>query len=350
MNSFVPRPHVSEAIRQLRGWVSLAAGVLALCCVVQMLVFGFAAYTQARWDDVKGVGEQSYKVIGADPNSVVKPPPSLDPTVKVAAPAKDEHAATGIRGAIATISQGASGVDVNRVRSPADLWMRRASGFAVGIGVLAGLCLTVLTLLGVMIAGGGCVPGVERATTAAVWSLVLGLICLPWERLMPGLGVPGVFASYADMTGVIDAKTIGGTGAGSLAMLMQWVVAPGVAMFAALGVALWFRAGVEQGIIVMSPSELDRAVMREAEMIQKRGVATSAPKAVGALNQAMGGMGGVATVADVPRGAPAGTLSAVERALEASGMSGASASGGGKVARAFASGGGVADGDFKRPI
>jgi hypothetical protein len=317
-----------------------------------MLVFGFAAYTSVRWDDVKASGEQSFKVVGADVNSVVKPPASMDPTAKLEGPAKDEHAAVGIRGAVATIAQSAkSTVETNHVQSPADVWMKRGSGFASGMGILAAACLAALTMMGVAVAGGGCVPGVERATTAAVWSIILGLLCLPWERLLPGLGVPGVFASYADMTGAIDGKLIGGTSAGPIAMLMQWVVAPGVAMFASLGVALWFRAGVERGVIVMSPSELDRAVVREAEMIQKRGVATSAPKAVGALNQAMGGMGMAAAVAaEGPRGAPAGTLSAVERSLEASGMSNASASGGGKVARAFVSGGGVADEDFKRPI
>lgn len=345
----VPRPHVSEAIRQLRGWVSLAAGVLAVCCVVQMMVFAFAAYTESRWDDVKGLGPQGFKVVGADVNSVVRAPASMDPTVKVAGPAKDEHAAVGIRGANETIAAGGKGVEVNRVRSAADVWMRRASGLAAGVGVLAAMCLCVLTMLGVAVAGGGCVPGVERATTAAVWAVILALVCLPWERLMPGLGVPGVFASYADMTGAIDGKTVEGVGVGAFAMMMQWVAAPCVAMFAALGVALWFRAGVEQGIIVLSPSEFDIAVAREAEMIQKRGVATSAPKAVGALNQAMGGMGAMAVAAAMPRGAPAGTLSAVERSLEASGMSNASASGGGKIARGLV-GGGVADGDFKRPI
>jgi hypothetical protein len=354
----VPRPHVSEAIRQLRQWVSVAAGVVALCCAAQMFVFAFAAYTNVRWDEVKGTGPKSLDVIGADPSSASMPakPVSMDPTAKVD-PAPGAHAADqvvgGVRGtsAISAISTTAKGVELNRVRSPADLWMKRGSGLAAGAGVVGAVCLAVLAFLGVAVAGGGCVPGVERATTSAVWSIVLAIVCLPLERMLPGFGVPGVFASYADMTAAIDARMIGGTGAGSLALLGQWVAAPGVAMFAALGVALWFRAGVEAGIIVIAPSELERAVVREAEMIQKRGVASSAPKAVGALNQAMGGMGmSAAAAADGPRGAPAGTLSAVERALEASGMSGASASGGGKIARGLVSGGGVADGDFKRPI
>ena len=47
---------------------------------------------------------------------------------------------------------------------------------------------------------------------------------------------------------------------GSLALLMQWIIAPLTAMFTAMGVGLWFRAGVERGIIVTSPSQLDRAV------------------------------------------------------------------------------------------
>src|SRR5205814_152574 len=118
----------------------------------------------------------------------------------------------------------------------------------------------------------------------------------------------------------------------------QWIVAPLIGAFAATGVALWFRAGVERGVIVLAPSELDRAVDREVEQIRKRGVTSAGPKAIGALNHAIG---------DGERRRPAavGTLSAVERALEDSELVGAGLSATGRRKPR-----GVVDEDFKRPI
>jgi len=236
-------------------------------------------------------------------------------------------------------------VEVNRVRSTADLWMRRASDAAAGAGVISAFVLCVLTMLGVVVAAGGCVPGVEKATTGAVWSLILTLMCMPWQRIMPGLGVPGIFASYGDMTHLIDTPSAGGA---SVAILAQWVGAPLIAMFASLGVGMWFRAGVERGVIITAPSELDRAVEREAGIIAKRGVATSAPKAIGALNHAIGA-GVMDSAPTGSRGAPAGTLSAIERELNERGLGSASGDGG-VATKKRSSSRSVADEDFKRPI
>jgi len=143
-----------------------------------------------------------------------------------------------------------------------------------------------------------------------------------------------------------------------LGLMMQWVTGAAGGMFAAMGVAIWFRAGVERGILVTSASELEKAVVREAEMIQKMGVAISAPKAVGALHQAISAAGAITGGgAEGLRGAPPGTLTAVERALRekefVGSAAGASASGGGRAGRKVALGkmqGGVADEDFRRPI
>jgi hypothetical protein len=196
---------------------------------------------------------------------------------------------------------------------------------------------------------------VERAVTAAVWSMMLCVLCLPWSRALPGLNVQGVFASFNDMTWALDARGPGLPVSVPLGMVMQWIAAPACGFLAAVGVAIWFRAGVERGVVVLSPTELERQVVKEAEMIQKRGVAASTSKASRVLNQAMGEGGGGRPA----RGAPAGTLSAVEKAINERGLVGAGASGGASggageaPARPIARGklsGGVADEDFRRPI
>ncbi|MBY0311321.1 MAG: hypothetical protein K2W85_04575 [Phycisphaerales bacterium] len=312
MKPFVPKPHVSGAVRQLRGWVTLASAVLAVCCLTQMLVYGFAAYTEVRVAELKPVKSERapLRVVGAmpvvepaEPRSAAAGLPTEPKSEPVAMPLASQPTGLNTDAHLAS----ATAVNLNRVSSPADQMMKRASGIAGGVGIISCVTLAVLALLGVVVAGGASIPGVERVTTAGVWSLVLALMALPWHAMLPSMGVPGIFADYAALTVHLD----GGAGVSAvtlsgLGMAAQWVLMPIMAMFVCLGVCLWFRAGVERGVIITAPSELDKAVEREVEQISKRGVASSAPKAVGALHRAIG---------EEVRG-PEQAISAVERAIE----------------------------------
>jgi hypothetical protein len=62
-------------------------------------------------------------------------------------------------------------------------------------------------------------------------------------------------------------------------------------------ICIWFRAGVERGVIVTTISELDEALEREMLEIRRRGVGNNGPRAVGALNRALG---------DTPSSQPSG--------------------------------------------
>lgn len=326
------RPHISEAIKQLRVWVTACAVLLGACAGVQMLVYGFVQYTDVRFAKV----EQT-KVSGPL-RVVIAPEPGgseQDATTLAGSHPRSEPGATSSR-----LDGRASTTTVQtRALSEADRWLERLGTIACGFGVLSTVCLTIFCGLGVAVAGGGNVPGVERVVTASAWSLMLTLLCIPWHAIAPNLGIPGVFVGYGAMTNAADLAIINGQPFGSIAALAQWVAAPLIAMFTALGVCLWFRAGVEKGVIITSPSELDQLVAREAELIAKRGVSASAPKAVGALHRAIG---------EEPV-----TATAVERAIEE-----ASRSAGTLAADALTATGpvrkpqarSVVDADFKRPI
>src|SRR5205085_1393842 len=156
------KPHVSDAIRQLRVWVTIGACLLALCCAAQMSVYAFAAYTDVRWEEIRTVkSDKTLKVVGTPAAEQVPAPAEADPTRIVG----------GIRGG----TEPPKSIEVTRVHGSAEFWMSRVSGIAAAAGILASVCLAVLTMLGLVIAGGGCVPGVERVTRACVWSLVLSL-------------------------------------------------------------------------------------------------------------------------------------------------------------------------------
>ena len=366
---YIPKPHISAAVKQLRTWVCLCASVFALAAATQMLVFGFAQYTDVRWTEVREVKlDRPLRVVGAPgagapaaenaPANTAATTDAADAesaaSTTATAPKSENFAVGGVRSRIGDVKDA---VDINRVKSESDRIMQRASAIACGVGVISAIMLTVFALLGVGVAGGASIPGVERVVTAGAWSFLLALMCLPWNALLPTLGIPGVFVGYEAMTLAIDAKHTGASGMGTFAALMQWVGAPLVAMFTSLGVCMWFRAGVDRGVIVTAPSELDKAVEREVEMISKRGVGASTPKAVGALNRAIGDD-------DHPSAAPASggaigmmsasgdrTLSAVERAIEHAAHTANSmaeeTTATGRPRRTTRS---VVDGDFKRPI
>lgn len=323
------RPHVSAAIRQLRGWVTLCAIVLAVSAGAQALVYAFVQFTDVRYVEVRQVRtEVPLRVVTSGEVG-----------------GSEQVGSGGFAGGVrATVPETSS--KTVRILSGTNAWLDRTSSLACAAGLMSAVMLAVLTLLGVVVAGGACVPGVERVVTAGVWSLVLALLCLPWASIAPGVGVPGILVGYEAMTEAVDKGFTAGRTMGTLAGIAQWVVAPMVTMFAALGICLWFRAGVERGVIATSPSEFDRAVEREVEMIAKRGVASGAPKALGALNRAIGD-----EATAVPPSPP--QVNAVERALQeaatiADSMTreAGSATGGAGPRRPRA----VADADFKRPI
>lgn len=272
--------HVSAAVKHLRGWITIVAFVVAICAVSQMLVYGFANYTDVRFKEVQKAtpnGERRLEVL---------PPSETAAASETAAEKSDTPVATG--GVRSHAIEHGREVAPTRVKSNLDSVLGTVSETAAAVGVLGCASLCLLTLLGVVIAGGGNVPGVEKAVTAGFWSIVLGLLCVPWSSAFPGLKVPGVFTSYAALTAAAD----GSPGAvGETAAIFQWLVMPFMTAVLSLFVCGWFRTGVERGIIATSVNQFDAAIEKEMTTIAKRGVAAGgngAPRTLGVLNRAVG--------------------------------------------------------------
>lgn len=321
MNRYA-QPHVSAAVKQLRGWVTLCATVVALCGLTQAFVFAFVQYTDVRFAEVRAVkAEAPLRVVAAG----------------AAVNGAEQEVGSGVRG----LHEGSKGsVAIAREKTAFDNLLRRASGTACSIGTLSVLGLCVFSFMGVAVAGGGEVPGVERVVTSAAWSLVMAFLVLPWGEVMPSLGVPGIFAGYEMMVSAVEThQAAGGAVIGNIGAILQWVAMPLVAGFAATGVCLWFRSGVEKGVIITAPSQLDRAVEREASTLARRGGAPSAPRSVGALNRAIGDKDRVA-VSPLEQALEAAAGSAGELAEETVGA----AEGSGRKGRS------VVDGHYRRLI
>lgn len=319
-----PRTHTSAALAQLRGWVTLLSGIICICALTQALVFAFANYTTVRTTELKPDARQrSLEVVNTDPQS---------------------SQLAGLRERVSSGAESGAKSDTtpnpNTARTPADLMMSRASAIAAGVGSLSCFALCALTLLGVIVGAGASVPGIEKCVTAGVWSIALSLMCVPWADALPSLRIPGMFANYTLMTAAIDG--VPGAMVSAAGMYVQWLAMPLVAAIVSVGVCVWFRTGVDRGVIISAPSQLDRAIEREAAELSKQGVASGVSRSVGALNQAIG---------DVPASGRPASGPSLEQAIDlAAGTAHTLTSDISPSLTASGGGRGVADSGYKRLI
>lgn len=255
------KPHVSRALAHLRFGVTGAGAAVAIATFLQLIVFGFVHFTDVRYTDLKPIQDKQRLSVVSSNGGITYGPPENLPPIETA--------------------------DVNRVRTGWDIGLDRLSGLAVTGGVVAAITLGMMCVLGVVIAGGGAVPGVERAVTATTWSIVLGVICLPIGSILNSSSpFPGVFGSYATMVSLSTAVNEGT--ASSPALFATYVLMPFVAMAASLVIVLRFRSGIEMGIIPGSLSEFDEMLEKEMQTIRQRGVTTSVGGRAGtAMRQTM---------------------------------------------------------------
>ena len=257
-------------------WASV---VFALCLVAHTLVWGFIHFTDVRHQQLEA------KAASVQPLTVVN---SKGAVVTIQAPPSEDAA------------------DVNRVEGPGAVVLDRMGEVIQTFGVIAAVVLFVLMFQAIVVAGGGQVPGVEQAVTAGTWTLVLLMLALPWGGVLPEMTYPGVFRGYEGMVEASEAYRSGGPGAmGGGAFYGLNLVMPLLMLGGLAVVVLRFRTGIEQGIIVTHASQLDEKLERE---IRERKLGElSQPRAVGALNQAIGrSTGGGDRSMQMPMGAVPG--------------------------------------------
>jgi hypothetical protein len=258
------RPHVSAALSHLRHGVTFAALVVCVCALTQMMVFGFVHFTQVRYD--KTERPPTAQALSVVPSRAGMPAGTHQPSQAAADPQYS---------------------DINpRHLSGWDPSLHVISDMAVSVGVIATVMLATLCLLGISVAGGGSVPGVDRVVSSGSWALVLALACIPWRDVLVSMPFPGVFSSYEGMTSLSDLVDAGE--ASLLRLLAIHLLMPLAAVAVSLLALARFRTGVAEGIIVTSVSELDERLERELSQIRSRGVAANTPRAVAALNEAIG--------------------------------------------------------------
>lgn len=268
-----PRPHTSSALQALRGWVTACAAVVIIAAAVQLVVFGVVRYTEVRFAKLEAAA--------AAPAVVVKSGASA--SVPLSEGERRPEPARAATGAAAP-----RGTDPNRVLSVHDRNLALVANTTTAFGVIAAVTLAALTMLGVVVAGGAAVPGVERTVRAAVWALVVALLATPWSGLTDQAMArdlpPGVFAGYTTLLLGVDRAA-----SDPMVALVEFIVIPTLVMVLGGCVALWFHSGVEQGVIVTSVNQVDHAIEREAAAIAKSGVSSlHRPRTLATLDRPLG--------------------------------------------------------------
>ncbi len=279
-----PQNHVSNALVHLRRGVTGAALTVAVCAAIQLLVFGFVHFTTLRWMEPEPfTSEQPLSVVAGQPA-----PKTVSSLIPVREPPKmtNEPPAALEEPRVAVTPSISPPPDL-RSLSPFNTKLRHTTELASSLGVGAALVLALLAMMGVAVAGGASVPGVDRTVSAATWAIIIGVACIPWRTLMPAIPFPGVFSDYGAMTRMSEA--VNASLASGATLYSVYFLMPVLAVGASFLVVWRFRAGVAAGVILNSMSELDEAVEREITEISRRGLQGRAPRTLGALNMAIGG-------------------------------------------------------------
>jgi len=248
--------------------VLVCAIIVGGAALTQTLVWAFAHYTDIRM-------------------TVIESDATNQPPAVVLQPGATEARITADANSSLTQARDHASVDPNRALSKQDRWLRAVSDLAVLAGIIATVALNISLFQAIMIAAGGATPGVHKAVQAGAWAVALALLALPVQSVTPAFPVPGVFQGYDTLTRTVEMVHAGAAGApGAFVYFSEQLVLPLIVLVGVVLIMFRFNAGIEAGVILTSVSELDEALDRE--MASMKIASARTPKAVGALNRAIG--------------------------------------------------------------
>jgi hypothetical protein len=261
--------HVSPAIIRLTAGISIVSVVVGICLIVQMFVFAFVHYTDARFE--ASTAEKT-------PGALTVVPSSKTPRE---------------RGASWVPEKGSAGSNSDhpdekapRALSRWDGVLSQFSDTAGWIGTLSCLVLAVQLCLATVIAGGASIPGVEKIVSAANAGVVVAIVSLPLHDIFHSLPFIGAFSGYDAMTSA--SMRVQEAGSGEFGLLMNLAFIPLAGILALVWAGTKLRAGIASGVIIHSPSQLDERIDRELAQVRAGGVGSNVgPRTVGVLGHAM---------------------------------------------------------------
>lgn len=263
----MPRPssgayiNASPALLALRRGAVFSSMVVALAIIAQTLVFGFAHFTEVRFETASAV-----KAEQAEPLAVVDAQPRKP--VDVNAHFKDDAA---------------NDKPVARALGKSDQVLATISGIASSAGVVAIAVLVAQCWMATSIVAGAGVIGMQRAVRAATIVTALFAMTIPWTSVIPSAPIWGVFCGYQPLISASDAVASGTRGEFAVISLH------GVLPVLLLGMVVWavfnLSVGISAGIVKHA---IDPLIEAEIEDVRAHGAGSLyAVRASGDINRAV---------------------------------------------------------------
>lgn len=260
--SNVPRPssgtyiHASPALLALRRGAVFSALVVAAAIFAQALVFGFAHFTEIRFETVaaeKATRKEQLAVVDAQPRKQIDPA-TLDKEVAE-----------------------------TRTLGKTDQVLATVSGIASSAGVVALAVLMAQCWMATSIVASAGVIGMQRAVRASTSVTALFAMCVPWSSVIPASPIWGVFCGYQPL---IDAGNAVASGARSeFAVVTLHAIMPIIL----IGLVVWaifnLSVGISAGIVKHA---IDPLIEAEIEDVRAHGAGSLyAVRASGDISRAV---------------------------------------------------------------
>ena len=260
--SNVPRPssgayiNASPALLALRRGAVFSSLIVALAIVAQTLVFGFAHFTEVRFDVAqveKSAAKQHLAVVDAQPRKQIDP---------------------------ATLD---AEIEQTRTLGKSDQVLGAISAIASSAGVVALAVLVAQCWMATSIVAGAGVIGMQRAVRAATIVTALFAMCIPWSSVIPGSPIWGVFCGYQPLIAAGDAVASGASS--EFAAVTVHAVLPIVLLGFVVIAVFNLSVGISAGIVKYA---IDPVVEAEIADVQSHGAGSLyAVRSAGDINRAM---------------------------------------------------------------
>lgn len=238
--SYSPTRHSALALAQLRNSVAACCWVVGVALLIQIVTWSLSSFTDLRYQKIEAT-------------TAAAPPKVLSP---------EEVRRQAIHSSQdGPVALDRNATEVNRVFSRYDRYFMIQTDLASGLGILASVALLPLLALGVVLAAGASVPGVERTVSSFVWAIVVTMLVLPLGSFIEAMPFNGIFANYESMMREVEVFRAGD--GGGVIFFGKYLLLPVACMAGIAAIGLRFRSATFAGLMPREDFRLDPELEKE---------------------------------------------------------------------------------------
>jgi len=249
----------SNALRRMRFSVTLACLFIVVSFMLQILIWGFASYTDVRF--VRSTTPTAHR----DPAVVVR---ESDQSVDSGSGTvtRSTHAIDSSLNDINTILPSSTEpiLDARMQYSSADTILRLLHQLSIAFAWIGFVLLFVETTLAVVVAGSLNSPGISHVVRTQLWASLLLAVALPWSSFLPSFPIPSLMGNYPDMTNLADQyRTHLELSVSSVVFFGRFLLMPLAVMGGAVWVVWLFHKGTAAVVEKAGPTDFEIEIEKE---------------------------------------------------------------------------------------